>query len=62
MVSSASDDGDGEVEDGEELTYLGGCLESTAAGVTGAELQTRVPSKVYIYIGGFVMWRHSVFS
>ena len=44
MVSSASDgDDDGEVEDGEESQYLGGCLESTTAGVTGAELHTRVP-------------------
>ena len=63
MVFSASDgDDDGEVEDGEVSQYLGGCLESTTAGVTGAELQTRVQSKVYIYIGGFVMWRPSVFS
>ena len=63
MVFSANDgDGDGEVEDGEESQYLGGCLGSTAAGVTGAELHTRVQSKVYIYIGGFVMWRPSVFS
>ena len=43
MSSKSDGDDDGEVEDGEELTYLGGCLESTAAGVTGAELQTRVP-------------------
>ena len=58
MVSSTSDgDDDGEVEVGEESQYLGGCFESTTAGVTGAELQTRVASKVYIYIGGFVMWR-----
>ena len=60
MVSSTSD-GDGEVEVGEESQYLGGCFESTTAGVTGAELQTRVASKVYIYIGGFVMWRPPVF-
>ena len=54
MVSSTSDgDDDGEMES----QYLGGCFESTTAGVTGAELHTRVASKVYIYIGGFVMWR-----
>ena len=44
MVFSESDgDDDVEVEDGEKSQYLGGCLESTAAGVTGAELHTRVP-------------------
>ena len=39
VVSSTSDgDDDGEVEVGEESQYLGGCFESTTAGVTGAEL------------------------